>query len=280
VTSPNPFDQAPSQQPAPGNPFPQPAAQPAAQPAPANPFPAQQQAQPAPANPFPAQQQAQAPQQPQQWNAGVATYPAQQQTAQAPAPAAPAAWQPQGSPPALNAAAVASAPVATGGGGQGPELPDMYSRLVIFFPLALETVPRNPKFITEQQRAAGNVTQERMTATIVILDSGPGTQPGGTIAWGGAPHEIPPRPHTNNDPLPCVVKNKWISQTRLIQQCRPFLPAGPGQAPGIVAGRPAKTGPAHNDPWYLVGASPEELALVQKYIELVMAGQYPHPLAP
>jgi hypothetical protein len=277
VTSPNPFDQAPPQQAAPANPFPQPAAQ-----APAGtPFPAQ--SQPAPVSPFGQQPPAQAPapqQQPQQWGAGVATYPAQQQPAQAPAPAAPAAWQPQGAPPALNAASVASAPVATGGGGQGPELPDMYSRLVIVFPQSIETVPRNPKFITDQQRAAGNITQDRMTATIVILDSGPGTQPGGTIAWGGAPHEIPPRPHTNNDPLPYIVKNKWISQTRLIQQCRPFLPTGPGQAPGIVAGRPAKTGPAHNDPWYLVGASPEELALVQKYIELVMAGHYPHPLAP
>jgi hypothetical protein len=40
-----------------------------------------------------------------------------------------------------------------------------------------------------------------------------------------------------------------------------------------------KTGPQQNDPWFLVGATEAEVALVRQYLELVQAGQYPHPLA-
>lgn len=274
MTQANPFAQhAPAPEQAPNNPFAQQQAAPAAVAAPAgpNPFaagvPTQAAAAPvAPAAPNPFAQQAAAP-------APTANF-ASNPYAQAPAPAAPAAGAPMLDPNALSAA-----PPPVISDGKGPKLPDMYSRLCLFFPQQLETVPRNPRYITEAQRVAGNVTQQRLTATVVILDSGPGTPPGGTIAWGGAPHQIGGAPHTNNDPLPYVRAGMWINQSRLISQLQPFLPNG--SAPGgMVVGRLAKAGPENNDPWYLIAATEPEIALAQTYLRLVGAGQYRHPLAP
>jgi len=181
-------------------------------------------------------------------------------------------------PPALDSSAVGAAPPPPPGGGRGADLVAMYGRLVLCIPQHIEMVPRNPKYITEAQRAAGNTTQERMTVTVVVLDDGQGgMQP---IAFGGAPHELPPRPHTESAPLPYVRKGMWINQSRLIGQLRPFLPATPGGTPGMTAGRVAKTGPNHNDPWYLITATEQEVALAKQYLDLVKASQYPHPLAP
>lgn len=267
MTQSNPFaaaQQAPAtpQQAAPqaGNPFGAPPAAPAPAQTFGNPFPAQQP-QAAPASPFPAAGQQ---------VAGVVTYgaPAQQQVVPT-------------TPPAFDMNRVGSAPPPEAGGGKGAQLADMYGRLCIVFPLREETVPRNQQFITAEQRAAGNVNQQRLTATVVVLDSGPGSQvAGGTIAWGGKPHALPPIPHTNSDPLPYVRKSMWINQTQLIGQARAFLPQGPGMPPGLLAGRPVKTGPEHNAPWYLAPASDQEMTLVRQYLDLVNAGQFPHPLAP
>lgn len=192
---------------------------------------------------------------------------------QAPAPAAP-----QYQPPTLDSSGLASAPPPPPSGGRGADLVAMYGRLVLCIPQHIEQVPRNPKYITDAQRAAGNTTQERMTVTVVVLDDGAGgMQP---IAFGGAPHELPPRPHTESAPLPYVRKGMWINQSRLIGQLRPFLPATPGGTPGMTVGRVAKTGPAHNDPWYLIGATEQEVARAGQYLEAVKGGHYPHPLAP
>lgn len=291
MTAPNPFAQpAPAQPEQAANPFAQQQAAPAA---PAAPNPFGQGVQTAPAAP----QQQYAPQQaaPQAYAPTAAAQPANpfanpasgrpngtdhmahvQQTYAQPAQqqyAAPAGM------PALNAGALASAPPPVIAEGKGPKLPDMYGRLVLIFPLAMARVPRNPQYITPEQRAAGNVEQDRLTATVVILDSGKGSQPGGTISWGGAPYALPPTPHTNHDPLPYVRKGMWINQSRLISQLVPFLPAGQGQPGGMVAGRLVKTGPEHNAPWYLEGADEQELALARTYLDLVGRGAYAHPLA-
>jgi hypothetical protein len=282
MTAPNPFAQQPAAAPQqPANPFAQPAP-----PAPAAPVAPQQ---PAAANPFapgvPAQQapapvapQAYAPPQ-QQFAAGVATYPGAPTPVQHYAPPAPAAPQQGYAAPALDPNALRGAGAPPASYVKGPQLPDMYDRLVLMFPLSIERVERNSKYITDQDRANGNMTQDRMTTTIVILDSGRGTPPGGTIPWGGAPQALPPTPHTNNDPLPYIVKGKWITQTKLIDQCRPFLAHAPGAAPGMVAGRMVKRGPAHNDPWYLESATEADLNLARTYLGLVANGVYPHPLA-
>lgn len=180
-------------------------------------------------------------------------------------------------PPAFDFNRLSSAPAPVVGEGRGAQLADMYGRLVLFFPLSLQRVPRSPQYITAEQRARGDLEQDRLTATIVVLDDGQGgMQP---IAYGGKPYAIPSTPHTDSAPLPYVRKAMWINQSRLISQLRDSLPAAPGQAPGMIAGRIAKTGPQQNDPWYLIGATEQEVALVRTYLELVQAGQQPHPLA-
>lgn len=251
-----------------------------AQPEPA--VPQQAPAAPAAVNPF-AQQQPPAPQPVQAYAPPAA--PAQApQTAPNPfaSPAAPAqpapAAAPGYAPPALNSAGLSAAPPPPPGGGRGADLKAMYGRLVLCIPQHIEQVPRNPQYITEAQRAAGNTMQERMTVTVVVLDDGQGgMQP---IQYGGDLTALPQKPHTESAPLPYVRKGMWINQSRLIGQLRPFLPATPGGQPGMTTGRVAKTGPANNDPWYLISANEQELALARQYLDLVAAGQYPHPLAP
>ena len=241
--------------------------QPAAAP---NPF-AQQQAAPAApqGNPF-AQQQAPQAYAPQQQYA-----PTPQQQAPVQQYAAPAAAQQYSAPPpAIGGVVGAPAPVVSD--GKGAKLADMYGRLVIMFPHKLDRVPRNPQYITAEQRAAGNIEQDRATVTVVVLDDGQGGM--SPIAFGGAPYELPPRPHTDSAPLPYVRKGMWINQSRLISQLTPSIPA-PGGAPSPVCGRVVKTGPARNDPWYLAAATEQDLALANRYLQGVAAGEFPHPLA-
>lgn len=271
----NPFEQASAPAAPPANPFaaaaqPAPAQAPQPMAQPASPFGApapQTAAAPAYAPPVAAQQQPQA----QQWAAGSATYPAAQ-------PAY--ATQPAAAPPALDPNSLRGAGAPPPSGGKGAQLADMYGRLCVVFPLQIDTVPRRPEHITEQDRASGNTTQQRLTATVVVLDMGPGTPAGGTIAWGGAPHKLPPTPHTNNDPLPYVRKGMWINQSKIVTQAGPFLPAVPAQAPGMMVGRPVKVGPEANAAWYLTTPSDAEITLAQQYVAAVMAGHLPHPLAP
>lgn len=298
----NPFEQnVPQQQAQPENPFGQagPAQQQAAPPSAQNPFgqnvptQAQQQAPATPqyANPY-AQPQQQAPAAPQAYMppptpAQYANPYVQQQAPQAyapPAAQAPAAQQyPAGypvpqhdaTPPALGQ--LSAAGVAPAGDGRGAKLANMYGRLVIMFPLILETKAKNPRFVSPEDQAAGRVTEDRVTTTVVVLDDGRGgmTQ----ISWGGS--AMPPVADTDSAPLPYVRKAMWISQSRIVTQLKPHLPAGPGAAPGMVIGRVLKAGNEHNSPWYLSSdVSESDLGLGNAYLDLVRQGRYPHPLAP
>lgn len=287
----NPFEQnvpqqAPRQQPA--NPFGNPPAPTAAggPASPQNPFgqgvptqpQSQQQAPQAytpPANPYanpygvaPGAQQAPAvyggPQQAQQ------QYPAGYPAPQA-APSHPVAT---GYAPPLGE--LSAAGVAPSGDGKGAKLANMYGRLVIMFPTSHEMKPKNPRFVTPEDQAAGRVTEERVTTTVVVLDDGRGGM--SPITWGGS--AMPPVPDTDSAPLPYVRKGMWISQSRIVAQLKPHLPA-PGGAPGMVIGRLYKAGNEHNSPWYLSSeVSEADLALGNAYRDLVGQGRYPHPLAP
>jgi hypothetical protein len=268
----NPFAQhVPTDQQQAGNPFAQ--SQPApAQPAPqaGNPFGGQQAAPPA--QQYAPQQQAApsyAPPAPVQQYAPQQAAPVQQYAAPAPVQSAPQFGQ------------LASAPAPVVGEGRGASLAHMFGRLVLVFPHREETVPRRPEHITAEQRAAGNVNQQRLTATVVVLDAGPGRMD--PIAVDGKPNAFPPVPPSEYAPLPYVRKGMWINQSRMITQCRDFLPgapnAGPGGAPGMLLGRVAKAGPQQNDPWYLEPATEAELQLAQKYLSMVQGGQFPNPLA-
>lgn len=269
-------EQAPAQQaPQTGNPFAQQAPAPqqyapvqqAPAPAGGNPF-AQQQAPQAPAGPYGAPQQ-----QVQQW-AGTAQYAPQAPAQQAPVQqyAAPA---PAGPLPQLGAVNAAPPPVVSD--GRGATLAHMYGRLVLMFPLSVETVPRRPEHITAEQRAAGNVNQDRATVTVVVLDDGAGGMR--PIEFGGKPWGMPPTPNTESEPLPYLRKGMWINQSRLVSQLRAFLPAA-GGVPGVVCGRVTKTGPESNAPWYLAPANEQDLALANRYMQGANTGEFPHPLAP
>lgn len=184
-----------------------------------------------------------------------------------------------GPPINMGALAPAAAP-SPSGSGTGAKLADMYDRLVLCFPHSVETVNRNPQFITPEQRSKGQLTEERVVATVVVLDMGPNTSPAGAfIDFGGAPYELPPKPHTTRESLPYVRKAMWITQSKLVEQLKPHLPAATGGQQGMVAGRVVKQGSERNSPWYLAGATEAELDLCRAYMGLVANGAYPHPLA-
>lgn len=295
MTHPNPFAQnvpaAPEQPATAPNPYAQPAAAPAAPQQAPNPF-AQQQAAPAAPQAYaPAQQAPQA--NPYGGQQGYAPHPAPAgpygQTTYAP-PAQTHVQQPvqayapapqQGALPALGTATAPPPPAPSG--GRGAKLPDMYGRLVIIFPHLLQRVPKNAKFVTDTDRANGNLEQDRMTATVVVLDGGsPGNMT--PIAFGGNPHVVGGRPHDKSEPLPYVNKGMWLNQSQLIGQVSDYLPGraqgGPGGTPGAAVGRLVKTAPEQNAPWYLTTPTPEELNLANQYLHLVMENRFPHPLAP
>lgn len=247
-----------------------------------NPFSApapQQQAAPNPFGQAVPQQapQAYAPAPQQQYPAG---YPAAQPQQYAPQTTAPQAYAPapqQAAPPMINPAALqAAAPPPPAGDGKGAKLVNMYGRLVIMFPLSFEVRAKNEKYITPQDRAAGTVTQEQITATVVVLDDGRGGM--APVTWGGDPSRN--EPDTDSAPMPYVRKAMWIGQSRIITQLKPHLPATPGAASGLVIGRLRRAGNESNSPWYLTSDVTEaEIALGRAYLDLVAQGRYPHPLA-
>jgi hypothetical protein len=255
------------------NPFGPAVPQAAPAPAPA-PAPPQAYAQPAqPAQPqygapqgYPQQQAAPAAYAPQQYPQGQPQYAPQPQAAQAAPPAA------------LDPSMLRGAPAPVVGEGRGAKLAHMYGRLVLVFPLSIARKPRNPQFITPEQRQRGDMEQEQITATFVVLDDGQGgMQP---IRFGGDPSAFPPVPDTESAALPYVRKGLWVTQSRVISQLRDFLPdPASGRAGGMICGRMVKTGPQRNDPWYITTATEQELALAGQYMQLVSAGTYPHPLA-
>lgn len=208
------------------------------------------------------------------------TYQGQQQAAQAQQNYATAQHNAAQPLPQLGAASAPPPPVS--GGGKGAKLADMYGRLVVIFPLALQRVPKNARFVTDADRANGNLEQDRMTATVIVLDDGQGGHT--ALAWGGAPHALGGAPHTEFSPLPYVRKGMWLNQSQLIGQLSPYLPGrergGPNNAPGAAVGRLVKTGPDQNAPWFLTTPTEAEINLANNYLGLVSEGRYPHPLAP
>lgn len=289
MTQPNPFAQAvapPAEQPTPAAPAPAPnpyqQAAPVAPAAQGNPF-AATVPQAAPVAQTYAQQQTQyaQPAAPNPYATPGTSHMEHVAMQHAPAPVqqyAPPAQRPPAAPPAaLDPSMLRGAPAPIVGEGRGAKLVHMYGRLVLAFPLSITRKARNPQFITQEQRQRGDLEQDQVTATFVVLDDGHGgMQP---IRFGGDPSAFPPIADTESAPLPYVRKGMWVTQSRVISQLRDFLPAAPGQPGGVICGRMVKTGPQRNDPWYITTATDAELDLAGQYMQLVAAGTYPHPLA-
>ena len=226
----NPFlpQQPQTQQPA-GNPFQQPAQQPQ------NSYAQQPQAQQAPV------------QQPQ--NSYAQQPYAQQAPAQQYAPTQ-QGW-PQGATPAAPALApgglVPIAPPSESGSANMPRVSDLQGRLLLILPEKIEY---------GVQGKYG--TQDRITATVVVLDGGPlqwgGTQPGQQRQQGNIPH---------------VIKGMWLPQSKLVGQLQPALQMRLSGGPGLSLGRLWKAGTGANDPYVLAEANEQEVQLYNHYVSQV-----------
>jgi hypothetical protein len=238
-----------------------------------NPFLPQQPAAPAPQQAPPAQQPQGNPyaQQPQQ-----APNPYAQQ------PTAPQAYAPQQQPqyaPTPQGWPQGAAPAAAGGGGlvarpgqfvtppppsagtgSRPRLLDMYGRLLLVLP---EHVQRGvaSRFTN---RDGSPQTQDKLTATVIVLDGGP-------MAFGGEPEKGPAGKgqHTQTVDVPYVVKGMWINQSKLIEQLEEALAMRLRGEPGLALGRLWKVGQAQNDPWVLAAPTPDDAAVYDRYVSQV-----------
>lgn len=221
MTQPNPFL---PQQPAP---------QQAPQAGPVNPY--AQQPQPAAApNPYA---------QPQQYAAAPAP---QQYVPQQTAPgnglvAAPGQFMRPGPPPPP-------------GQGNGPRVADLKARLLLIMP---ERCDRGiaSKFTNDDGTPR---TQDKMIATVVVLDGGP-------IAWGQSPQN----PQGTQAQVPHVIKNLWIQQTGLIAQLEQALALRLQGGPGLALGRLWQAGTAKNDPYVLADPQPQDVAIYDHYVSQV-----------
>lgn len=246
MAQPNPFmprDPNAQQAPAPQPQAPQQYAPPVAPPQPqqGNPY-AQQQA-PAPQAYAPPQQPQYAPTQ-QGWPQGAVAAP----TAQA----------------ASNLVArpgqFVTPPPPSSGGGARPRLLDMYGRLLLVLP---EHIARGvaSRFLN---RDGSPQTQDKLTATVIVLDGGP-------LAFGGEPEKGPAGKgqHTQTADVPYVVKGLWINQSKLIEQLEEALAMRLRGEPGLALGRLWKVGQAQNDPWVLAAPTPEDAAVYDRYVSQV-----------
>ena len=220
------------------------------------------------------QQYAPAPQAPQQYAPQQAPAQAPQQYAPAPQQQAPQQYAPtaQGWPQGAAPAAAnggglvarpgqfVTPPPPSSGGGARPRLLDMYGRLLIVLP---EHVQRGvaSRFTN---RDGSPQTQDKLTATVIVLDGGP-------LAFGGEPEKGPAGKgqHTQQVDVPYVIKGLWINQSKLIEQLEEALAMRLRGEPGLALGRLWKVGNAQNDPWVLAAPTPEDIAAYDRYVSQV-----------
>ena len=210
-------------------------------------------------NPFIRPEQQQAPQNPyaQQsaFQQGAASYPSVQpmQPQYAPRPqysgapagnglvAQPGQFVPIGAPPA-------------DASGDMPRLSDLTGRLILFLPERLERgVPSQFKNDDGSPRS-----QDRLTATLVILDGGP-------VVWGG---QTPATPR-QQEQIPYVAKAFWISQSKIISQLDAALQLRLSGGPGLTIGRLWKTGTEQNSPYVLQEPNAQDVQIYSEYVSRV-----------
>lgn len=200
---------------------------------PQNPFlPAQPQPMAAPQNPY--QQPVAQPMQPQ--------YAPQTQYSGQPSGsglvAQPGQFVPIGAPPA-------------DASGNMPKLSDLTGRLILFLPERLERgVPSQFKNDDGSPRS-----QDRLTATLVVLDGGP-------VVWGG---QTPAKPR-QQEQIPYVAKAFWISQSKIISQLDAALQLRLSGGAGLAIGRLWKTGTEQNSPYVLQEPNAQDVQIYNQYV--------------
>lgn len=229
-----------------------------------NPFipaaPAPQQQPAAPANPY-AQQQPAAPPNTYTQQNPYAQPQQQNPYAQQAAPQPQYTQQPQQMPGnglvARPGQFLAPPPPSASGSGNLPSIGDLQGRLLIIMP---ESVRRNvPSKFAGQNGAAQ--TQDQMTCTIIVL------------ADGGV-NSLQFMPKQNGQPtgqmqtvqLPYVIKGKWITQRKLVEQLEEALAMRLRGEAGLVFGRLWKAGTGNNDPYVLATPQPHEVEVYNQYV--------------
>lgn len=142
-----------------------------------------------------------------------------------------------------------------------PRIRDMFNhaspRLLLISPEKVEEVVR------KGENGKPDRTEDRMTATLVVLDGGP-------LDFGGAPEKTIPVPHTVRVETPYEVESLFISGVGLVKQCRNALRARElkNGEPTMVLGR-LSTGEAkggNNPPWILLDPTPEDMEIARQYL--------------
>ena len=204
--------------------------------APANPYaPA---APAAPGNPYAPAAQPQYTQQPVQ-------YPGQNQSAPVP---------PGGNGLVAQPGQFTTPPPPSPSGGNLPKISDLQGRLLIVMPESMQHGVAS-KFTN---RDGSPQFQDRITATVVVLDGGP-------LQWGG----MQPGSARQQGDVPYVIKGLWIQQSKLIEQLGEPLRMRLDGQPGLALGRLWKTGTAASDPYVLATPSAEDVAQYDRYVTQV-----------
>jgi hypothetical protein len=141
---------------------------------------------------------------------------------------------------------------------RSPRFRELYGRLIILVPKKLETGLVSGKF---KNNDGSPVTQDRMTADLIVLD-------GGTIHYGGRPEDIPSVPHDKVAEPPCKWSDVFISYAGIISQCRVKLSERAQGKTGMVIGRLGKGEDSGkgNAPWLLYPANDEDKGKGRVYL--------------
>lgn len=141
--------------------------------------------------------------------------------------------------------------------GNAPAIADLYGCLLLISPHKIEEGIAS-RFKDDRGNA---VTQDRMTADIVVLDGGEHSN--GQVPWGGKPYAQNPaerRPHDKVFITPDKIGGAYISQKALVSQLSDALAVyrakGAGQVGTMVLGRltQGKVGSNGGNPPWIISA--------------------------
>jgi hypothetical protein len=142
-------------------------------------------------------------------------------------------------------------PSANSGGGQ-PKVADLQGRLLLILPERIEYgIPS--RFMNNGVPQV----QDRLTATVIVLDGGP-------LNW--TPSRNGQLGQPRSEQVPYVIKGMWIPQSKLIEQLQEALGVRQSGGPGLALGRLWKAGVGQNDPYVLATPSPQDSALYDQYV--------------
>lgn len=186
--------------------------------------------------------------------------PAQNPYAPHPAPTGPYGQTAPAAPPAANNLVAQPGqfstppPPSASGSGNMPKIGDLQGRLLIIMPESLQ----RGLLSRFTNRDGSPQAQDRLTATVVVLDGGP-------LQWGGTQ----PGSARQNADVPYVIKGLWIQQTKLIEQLNEPLQIRLGGGPGLALGRLWKTGTEQNAPYVLATPNDQDVQAYNAYVSQV-----------